>query len=642
MKKTDSIRWGRSLAITGVMILLIVAASFGVIRYINQIEEEASFEQLYEEAGRLADSIEMYAANDREELQMLAAVIAGYEAFDSPALWELLDSYTTVGMMSRIELLLPDDTVLVHGGTRVDASGVLSFGQEAALGAHITDRETDLLDRSNYVVRHYVPVIRNGETAALLCGVIELGELPEEVNLAAYGGRGAVYIIDGTTENFLVDTWHPGETGNMWALGEREMAPGYDAEQLRQGVFNGESRFVVFVSRTVGEYLYFYYEPMAINEWRIAVSVPESVVFESANAIARILNIFLLFELLCFVAYFLWMIRYARQVTGEKQRRLEALNNLYDVESLLFNAHEKSGNLRAALEKIGEILAADKVGFRIVGQPYAAASHLWEKDCPAPEPSAHGPQVVGLECLLAYFQAGNREFEAHDAAALRAMFPQDDLTGIRTVMAARVEDTDGQLCGILGCCNAQDGNAAAVLLRNLTFSFSMFCRNLKLYSEIREQGDRDTLTGLYNRNRYERDLPRLWAEHGDALACVYIDVNGLHEMNNTQGHEKGDKMLRTVAEGIRAYFDTEYAYRTGGDEFVLLIPDESGTDLTARCGELAASLEVQDYHISAGIASESTADSISALIKEAEKKMYEAKRRYYEQASHDRRRRARE
>ena len=70
---------------------------------------------------------------------------------------------------------------------------------------------------------------------------------------------------------------------------------------------------------------------IGINEWRIAVSVPESVVFESADTIGRILNLFLVFEVICFIVYFLWMACYVRKVTGEKQRRLETLNYIYDV-----------------------------------------------------------------------------------------------------------------------------------------------------------------------------------------------------------------------------------------------------------------------------------------------------------------------
>ena len=138
-KTQNDIRLGHSLLTTGVMIVLIVAASFGVTNYISRMEEERSFDRLYEEAGSLADNIEMYAENDREELEMLAIVLTQYEDLSSPELWSLLDSYTNIGMMSRVELLLPGDVVLTRGGKSVDAGGLLSFEAEAAKGAHITD-----------------------------------------------------------------------------------------------------------------------------------------------------------------------------------------------------------------------------------------------------------------------------------------------------------------------------------------------------------------------------------------------------------------------------------------------------------------------------------------------------------------------
>src|SRR5699024_9108301 len=128
----------------------------------------------------------------------------------------------------------------------------------------------------------YVPIVQNQKTIALLCGVIELENFPTEMLAAPYGGKAAVYIVEGENGNFLVDTWHPGNLGNIWSLGERNMAPGYDHEQLKQGLIDGESDYVVFVSRTTGEYLYFYYEPMKINDWRIALSVPREVVFSRA------------------------------------------------------------------------------------------------------------------------------------------------------------------------------------------------------------------------------------------------------------------------------------------------------------------------------------------------------------------------
>ena len=89
-KAPNTVRLSRPLLITAVMIVLIVLVSFWVIHYINHIEEEKCFNRLYEEAGDLADRIETYVRSDREELELLANVIAGYEDLESEKLRNLL------------------------------------------------------------------------------------------------------------------------------------------------------------------------------------------------------------------------------------------------------------------------------------------------------------------------------------------------------------------------------------------------------------------------------------------------------------------------------------------------------------------------------------------------------------------------
>lgn len=139
------------------------------------------------------------------------------------------------------------------------------------------------------------------------------------------------------------------------------MAEGYDHETLKQGLIDGKTGYVVFVSQTTGAYLYFYYEPLAINQWRLALSVPESTVFAGAATIRRMLNVFLTVEVVLFVVYLLWVLRLARKDTREKQRQLEAVSTTYNIERLLFTAHERRENLAKALEQIAGLTGAGRV-----------------------------------------------------------------------------------------------------------------------------------------------------------------------------------------------------------------------------------------------------------------------------------------
>ena len=351
--KHDELRWGRSLVIAAAMMCLVLLASVVMIQHINQTERQRCFDQLYREAIDIAQYVEDRIANDREELELLAAVIARSDDMAAPVLWRLLNSLEPVGMISDLVLLLPDDTLIHGAGEVVDARGKISFVQEAAHGAHVSARVTSIVDPELYILRHFVPVMRAGKTVAMLYGIISLQDFPINIHITPYDGKGAMYIVEGQSGNFLIDTWHPGKLTNMWDLGTRKVAPGYDPDRYRQSFAAGETGHLIFVSRTIGEYLYFHHRPMNINDWRIALSVPESVVFASSIYIEQVLNIFLAVEMGCFALYLMWLLTDVRRVTAEKQKRLETIQNIHEIEQFLFNAHERKENLYAAIERMG-------------------------------------------------------------------------------------------------------------------------------------------------------------------------------------------------------------------------------------------------------------------------------------------------
>ncbi len=118
---------------------------------------------------------------------------------------------------------------------------------------------------------------------------------------------------------------------------------------------------------------------------------------------------------------------------------------------------------------------------------------------------------------------------------------------------------------------------AVVAAVTTVFIMNIKIRALKQSSQIEYMSQTDLLTGVKNRNHYENQLkkyPQLCASN---LVCVYGDVNGLHEKNNSEGHEAGDIMLRTVAEALQAVFGPEHTFRIGGDEFVAFRTDAKMT-----------------------------------------------------------------
>ena len=154
--------------------------------------------------------------------------------------------------------------------------------------------------------------------------------------------------------------------------------------------------------------------------------------------------------------------------------------------------------------------------------------------------------------------------------------------------------------------------------------------NIESRINVMKLSETDQLTGALNRNCFEtaRELyPRLCR---DSLACVYCDVNGLHELNNTLGHAAGDAMLKFVVTVLQDTFGREDTYRIGGDEFVCLVRDVTPEELDARVSKVRLRLSAEGYHMSIGISRHNFDENVRVLISAAEREMYRNKKEFYE------------
>ena len=171
----------------------------------------------------------------------------------------------------------------------------------------------------------------------------------------------------------------------------------------------------------------------------------------------------------------------------------------------------------------------------------------------------------------------------------------------------------------------------AILLSYLAYiSWYLISARRSVYRmSITDQG-----TGLMNRVAYEKCLRKSDQRVIAPAACIYIDANGLHEINNERGHEAGDQLLRTVAERLREQFPRDDLYRVGGDEFVVFPAPAAEAEYEARMRAVSESLAAQGHSISYGIAVCEAANGLRELVREADEKMLGSKRAYY--AEHDR------
>lgn len=146
-----------------------------------------------------------------------------------------------------------------------------------------------------------------------------------------------------------------------------------------------------------------------------------------------------------------------------------------------------------------------------------------------------------------------------------------------------------------------------------------------------ERAQRDALTGLGNRRSFEDEIGKatsLAQRNGIETALAVFDVDDFKYLNDRRGHAHGDKILTSVARVLASGRDHDRAFRTGGDEFALLLPSTSEYDAFCAVSRMRRQLAEMDIAVSAGIsATRPGMRSASILREEAEAALKEGKAR---------------
>ncbi len=114
----------------------------------------------------------------------------------------------------------------------------------------------------------------------------------------------------------------------------------------------------------------------------------------------------------------------------------------------------------------------------------------------------------------------------------------------------------------------------------------------------------DPLTGLYNRRLFDeycdKELNRA-KRYGHQLAVVILDVHKLKEVNDRHGHLQGDQILQLAAATLRKTLRaSDFAFRIGGDEFALLLPQTDTEQANTLCRRVRAQYEGDIHSLKLG------------------------------------------
>jgi diguanylate cyclase (GGDEF)-like protein len=157
---------------------------------------------------------------------------------------------------------------------------------------------------------------------------------------------------------------------------------------------------------------------------------------------------------------------------------------------------------------------------------------------------------------------------------------------------------------------------------------------LALNDALERQATTDALTGLKNRIVFQNSIVEMIAvaeRHGSTLTLLLVDIDHFKRVNDTRGHQEGDRVLRAVSHALAAHVrEQDIVARFGGEEFAVLLPNtELVPALTVaehlrRACRNAVRIEPR-LTVSIGVAEYAPGDSEVTLIGRADAALYAAK-----------------
>lgn len=178
-------------------------------------------------------------------------------------------------------------------------------------------------------------------------------------------------------------------------------------------------------------------------------------------------------------------------------------------------------------------------------------------------------------------------------------------------------------------------NTGSVLYSTLTDFIAVMVRNRNSIRELEKQSLIDQLTGAGNRWALEQ---RIQAWQGDGtLGVISIDLNGLKNTNDTQGHHAGDVLISETARVLRECAGEDSVFRTGGDEFVVVTEDLEERDIRLLIHHMRQSAVNNGISMAIGYACRcGKVTDFDALLTESDFNMYRDKGHSFRRRRSDR------
>ena len=328
----------------------------------------------------------------------------------------------------------------------------------------------------------------------------------------------------------------------------------------------------------------------------------------------------------------------------ERELQKQELKNMLDVQTLITNCvrmlyavDNLDQTINAVLTQIGEFLVSDRAYVFEIKDELMNNTHEWT--APGISPQLEKLQQLDLSLIsdwLPFFEKNDciiiddvEQLQKTNPAAYATLHAQE----ITSLIAAPIF-LDNKLAGYIGIDNydSEKIKNSSYLLLSMSIFLSYASRLRNHVDMLHRLSYHDLLTNALNRNAFMDVLSQFRPGQYASAGIIYIDINGMKEINDFYGHHQGDKILITTVAKVFNLFKPDELFRIGGDEFVIITYDLTETDFYEKFN-LLRNIFCEKTNLPFSIATGScwvkSPSDLNSLLQQADSAMYTDKKKFY-------------
>ena len=328
----------------------------------------------------------------------------------------------------------------------------------------------------------------------------------------------------------------------------------------------------------------------------------------------------------------------------ERELQKQELKNMLDVQTLITNCvrmlyavDNLDQTINAVLTQIGEFLVSDRAYVFEIKDELMNNTHEWT--APGISPQLEKLQQLDLSLIsdwLPFFEKNDciiiddvEQLQKTNPAAYATLHAQE----ITSLIAAPIF-LDNKLAGYIGIDNydSEKIKNSSYLLLSMSIFLSYAIRHRNHVDMLHRLSYHDLLTNALNRNAFMDVLSQFRPGQYASAGIIYIDINGMKEINDFYGHHQGDKILITTVAKVFNLFKPDELFRIGGDEFVIITYDLTETDFYEKFN-LLRNIFCEKTNLPFSIATGScwvkSPSDLNSLLQQADSAMYTDKKKFY-------------